>query len=54
MSKLAQLARTFARDWTNGLLAARDVLRWGQAYPRRVSPDQMRRMKQRLDEEPTP
>lgn len=50
MSKLTRLLRTLARDWTDGLRAARDVLMWGQAYPRTVSPRTLQRMRRHPDE----
>jgi hypothetical protein len=37
----------FARDWTDGLRAGRDVLLLGQAYPRTVSLRALQLMRQR-------
>lgn len=34
---LVAFLRCCARDWMDGLHSARDILLWGQAYPRRVS-----------------
>jgi hypothetical protein len=45
MNRLTRAVRKFARDWTHGLLAARDVLYWGQAYPRSVDLRTLKRMR---------
>jgi hypothetical protein len=36
-----------ARDWVDGLCAGLDVLLWGQAYPRRVSVQDLQRGQRR-------
>ncbi|MFF7949121.1 hypothetical protein [Streptomyces griseorubiginosus] len=34
----------FLRDWTDGLRAGRDVLLWGQAYPRTIDLRTLKRL----------
>jgi hypothetical protein len=47
MDELVRWLRAFPRTITNGVAALRDLLLWGQVYPRAIDITTLRRMRGR-------
>lgn len=46
MAELVRWLRAFPRTVTSGVAAARDLLLWGHVYPRTISMETLRGMKE--------